>query len=96
MGRPATLADLRRICEDLPETELGSTWGDVPSYVVPRGPKGRAFCMYRQPRKDAIDPATGEGYQDLIVIRTAERGFSSARPAIASLLVKPVHTTGAG
>lgn len=73
MGRPATSADLRRICEELPETELGVTWGDVPTYVVPRGPKGRGFCSFRHPRGDAVDPATGTPYPDLVIIRTATR-----------------------
>lgn len=71
MGRPATPADLREICLSLPETELGVTWGDVPSFVVPRGPKGRGFCLYRHPHHDAIDPTTDEPYADLVVIRTA-------------------------
>lgn len=67
----ATAADLDQICLALPETELGVTWGDVPTYVVPRGPKGRGFCLARPPRKDAIDPATGQPFEDLIIIRTA-------------------------
>lgn len=67
----ATPQDLRQICESLPETELGITWGDVPTYVVPRGPKGRGFCLFRHPGADAIDPATGEPFTDLLVIRTA-------------------------
>lgn len=71
MRRPATPADLREICLSLPETELGVTWGDVPSFVVPRGPKGRGFCLYRHPHHDAIDPTTDEPYDDLVVIRTA-------------------------
>lgn len=70
MSRSATPEDLLRICEELPETELGVTWGDVPTYIVPRGPKGRGFCLFRHPRHDAVDPATGEQYQDLVVIRT--------------------------
>ena len=66
---PAGPAELHAICRSLPETELGVTWGDVPTYVVPRGPKGRGFVLFRHPRKDAIDPATGEPYEDLVVLR---------------------------
>ena len=51
--RPASVEDLHEICRSLPETELGVTWGDVPTYVVPRGPKGRGFCLFR-PARDAL------------------------------------------
>ena len=70
MTRPATPADIGAICLSLPEVELGVSWGDRPTYKVPRGEKGRGFVLYRAPRKDALDPATGEEYQDLVVIRT--------------------------
>lgn len=70
MTRPATPEDIAAICLSLPEVELGVSWGDRPTYKVPRGEKGRGFVMYRAPRKDAIDPVTGEEYDDLIVIRT--------------------------
>jgi len=69
----ASPEDLHAIARSLPETELGVTWGDVPTYVVPRGPKGRGFVLFRHPRKDAIDPATGEPYEDLVVLRCATR-----------------------
>lgn len=74
MSRPATESDLERLCLALPETELGVTWGDRPTYVVRQKPKPRGFVLYRAPRHDAIDPATGEQYDDLVVIRapTAE------------------------
>lgn len=60
-----------RICLSLPEVEFGITWGDRPTYKVPRGPKGRGFVLYRAPHKTAVDPETGEPYDDLLVIRTA-------------------------
>lgn len=68
--RGATLADVERICLALPETELGVTWGDRPTYVVRHQPKPRGFVLFRAPRHDAVDPATGEQYDDLLVIRT--------------------------
>ncbi|GAB7007958.1 hypothetical protein JCM18899A_54370 [Nocardioides sp. AN3] len=70
MTRPATPDDIGRICLSLPEVELGVSWGDRPTYLVPRGDKGRGFVLYRRPHKSAIDPATGEMYDDLLVIRT--------------------------
>jgi hypothetical protein len=68
--RPATPEDVGQICLSLPEVELGISWGDRPTYKVPRGDKGRGFLLYRAPHKTAIDPATGEMYDDLLVIRT--------------------------
>lgn len=70
--RPATADDVDQIARSLPETELGTSWGDRPTWKVPRGGKGKGFVLYRAPRKDAVDPATGEQYDDLIVIMTAD------------------------
>jgi hypothetical protein len=67
---PATPDDVGRICLSLPEVELGTSWGDRPAYKVPRGDKGRGFVLYRAPHRTAVDPETGEMYDDLIVIRT--------------------------
>ena len=70
MTRPATPDDIGEICLSLPEVELGVSWGDRPTYLVPRGDKGRGFVLYRAPHKTAVDPATGEMYDDLLVVRT--------------------------
>ncbi|MGY2874922.1 hypothetical protein ACVW00_002112 [Marmoricola sp. URHA0025 HA25] len=75
MSRRAMPADVDQICGSLPETWFGASWGDVPTWLVPHrsgpsGPKGRGFVMYRKPHKTAIDPETGEMYDDLLVIRT--------------------------
>lgn len=78
MSRPATPEDVDRICADLPETELGVTWGDVPTWKVPRGDKGKGFLLYRKPHKSAVDPGTGELYDDLLVIRVADAAEKSA------------------
>ena len=70
MGRPATPEDIDEICKGLPEVELGISWGDRPTYKVPKGPKGKGFLLYRMPHKTAVDPETGEEYDDLLVIHT--------------------------
>ncbi len=70
MGRPATPDDIDAICRELPEVELGTSWGDLPTYKVPTGPKGKGFLLYRMPHKTAVDPVTGEMYDDLLVIKT--------------------------
>ncbi len=64
---PATPEDVDEICRALPEVELGTSWGDVPTYLV----HGRGFVLFRKPDRHAVDPATGEPYTDLLVIVTA-------------------------
>lgn len=66
--RPASPADIDELCLSLPEVELGISWGDRPTYKVPKGAKGRGFLLYRMPDKTAVDPETGELYDDLLVI----------------------------
>jgi len=83
MSRPATAADVDAICAELPGTWFGTSWGDVPTWLVPHrvrdgADKGRGFVLYRRPHKTAIDPATGEMYDDLLVIRTANDDEKSA------------------
>ena len=68
--RRARPEDVDDICGGLPETELGTSWGDRPTWKVPRGEKGKGFVLYRAPHKSAVDPDTGEMYDDLLVIMT--------------------------
>ena len=53
----------------LPEVELGTSWGDNPTYKV----RGKGFLLHRPPGRTAVDPETGERYDDLLVIHGAER-----------------------
>ena len=77
-NRPATPDDVRTLCESLPEVRFGTSWGDRPTFLVPATGKGRGFVLYRAPRHDAVDPATGEEYDDLLVIQTADAGDKQA------------------
>jgi len=70
MGRAARPEDIDEIAMSLPEVELGISWGDRPTYKVPKGAKGKGFLLHRSPHKTAVDPDTGEMYDDLLVIRT--------------------------
>ena len=48
--------------------------GRRPTWLVPlrvKGDKGRGFVLYRKPHQSAVDPETGELFDDLLVIRTA-------------------------
>jgi hypothetical protein len=78
MTRPATVEDLHEICAGLPDVEWGTTWGDRPTYLVRNKPKPKGFLLFRAPRKDAIDPETGELYDDLVVIRVAHAADKAA------------------
>ena len=80
-SRPARPEDVDEICGGLPETWFGTSWGDVPTWLVPlrvKGDKGRGFVLYRKPHTSAVDPATGEEYDDLLVIRTANADDAGA------------------
>lgn len=82
MARRATPEDVDEICGGLPETWFGTSWGDVPTWlvthVVKGENKGRGFVLYRKPHPTAIDPDTGEPYDDLLVIRTANEADKAA------------------
>ena len=67
----ARAEDVDEICRSLPGTWFGTSWGEVPTWLVPHRDKGRGFVLYRQPHQSAVDPGTGEPYDDLLVIRTA-------------------------
>ena len=66
MTRRASADDVHEICVSLPEVEFGTSWGDRPTYKV----RGRGFVLHRAPHRTAVDPATGEPYDDLLVIVT--------------------------
>jgi hypothetical protein len=80
-ARRARPEDVDEICRGLPETWFGTSWGDVPTWLVPlrvKGDKGRGFVLHRKPHRSAIDPGTGEPYDDLLVVRTADEDATRA------------------
>ena len=72
----AAPADIAAICGTLPEVQFED--GQHPAWKVPTGPRARTFINYREPRKDAIDPATGERYVDLLVIHVPDENAKAA------------------
>jgi hypothetical protein len=68
MSRRASTDDVDEICRTLPEVELGTSWGDRPTYKV----RGKGFLLYRAPHHTAVDPETGEMYDDLLVVMTPD------------------------
>lgn len=76
--RPATPEDVHEICSGLPGVTFGTSWGDVPTYLVESRPKPKGFLLYRQPHSTAVDPQTGLPYDDLLVIPVADAAEKAA------------------
>lgn len=74
LDRPATPADVDLICAQLPDTALGTSWGDLRTWKVGRPghdpQEGKGFLVHRAPHHTAVDPDTGEMWDDLLVIHT--------------------------
>ncbi len=61
--RPVTRDDIDALALALPEvTRVGSA--DHPAYAV----RGRTFLLWRGPRRDALEPSTGQPMADVIAI----------------------------
>ncbi|ROR91240.1 hypothetical protein [Nocardioides aurantiacus] len=84
MSRAARPEDVDEICEALPGTWFGTSWGDVPTWLVQshatrrEDDRGRGFVLYRRPHATATDPDTGEEWDDLLVLRTPDAGAKAA------------------
>lgn len=61
----ATLSDLDELALALPEATKEVSDDGRASYLV----HGRAFCLHRTRRGDAVDPATGERLDDVLMFR---------------------------
>ena len=66
-SRPATLADIGALALSLPGVSVADPARAQPVYQV----RGKSFVFFRTPRPDAVDPATGERYDDVIVFWVA-------------------------
>ena len=74
MTRRARAGDVDEIAASLPETELGISWGDRPTWKV----RGKGFLIYRMPHRTAVDPDTGEMWDDLLVVTMPDMGAKQA------------------
>jgi hypothetical protein len=63
MTLPASVEYVHEIAAGLPFVTVEHGSGDNPVYQV----GGKSFVFFRTPRPDAVDPDTGERYQDVIV-----------------------------
>lgn len=62
--RPATVHDVHAIALGMPHVTVYDEKQDRPVYQV----GGKSFVFFRNPRPDAVDPLTGERYDDVICI----------------------------
>ncbi len=62
--RPASVEDVHATARAMPHVSVAGEDGPNPVYQV----GGKSFVFFRTPRSDAVDPQTGERYDDLIVI----------------------------
>jgi hypothetical protein len=69
-GNVATMADLDQLALDLPQTTKELSDDGRPSYHV----HGKLFCCQRGRRRDAVDPATGERLDDVLMFRVPDLG----------------------
>jgi len=63
-----TMADLDELALALPEATKEVSTDGRPSYLV----HGKLFCCQRSRRRDAVDPATGERLDDVLMFRVAD------------------------
>lgn len=70
----ARLADLDAVAMRLPGVERNTSPDGRHSYEV----GGKAFVLSRGPRKDAVDPETGERMEDVLVFWVADLGDKDA------------------
>lgn len=73
-GRPATVDDVHDLALAMPHVRVDHASGDNPVYQVGR----KSFVFFRNPRPDAVDPETGERYDDVIVIWVASEAEKQA------------------
>ncbi|MEU4690813.1 hypothetical protein [Actinoplanes sp. NPDC023714] len=61
--RPARVEDVHAIAAGMPHVTVYDESSDNPVYQVGR----KSFVFFRNPRPDAVDPVSGERYDDVIV-----------------------------
>jgi hypothetical protein len=84
--RPARVEDVHEAALDMPYVSVEYGIGDNPIYQVGR----KSFVFFRNPRPDAVDPATGERYEDVIVFWV---GSEADKQALVQDETSPFFTT---
>lgn len=81
---PATIRELHALARSMPGATMAP--GGATVYQVSR----KSFLFFRNPRPDAVDPETGERYDDVIVFWVADEAAKAEVLADESL---PFFTT---
>ncbi|GAB7007013.1 hypothetical protein JCM18899A_44860 [Nocardioides sp. AN3] len=84
--RRARLEDVHELAQSMPHVTIYPGTQGRPVYQV----GGKSFVFFRNPRPDAVDPETGERYDDVIVFWVADEGDKLAMVQDAS---SPFFTT---
>lgn len=72
--RRARVGDVHELALAMPHVTVVEGGSGTPVYQV----GGKSFVFFRTPRPDAADPATGERYDDVIVVRVATEADKQA------------------
>jgi len=85
-GQPSTVDDVHRIAQSMPHVsvEVGPSGNRI--YQVGR----KSFVFFRTPRPDAVDPETGDRYDDVVVIWV---GSEDEKAALVQDPSSPFFTT---
>jgi hypothetical protein len=85
--RAAEVDDVHALAEAMPHVTI--TYGPKGNPVYQVG--GKSFVFFRTPRPDAVDPDTGERYDDVIIIWV---GSEADKLALVADPDSPFFTTG--
>ena len=85
-SRRARLADVHELTLRMPHVTVWEGPRGNPIYQV----GGKSFVFFRNPRPDAVDPATGERYPDVIVFWVSSE---SDKQALVQDQASPFFTT---
>ena len=69
-GRQARVQDVHRLALAMPHVTVYPGTKNRPVYQV----GGKSFVFFRNPRPDAVDPETGQRYDDVIVFWVPDEG----------------------
>nr|WP_211658677.1 MmcQ/YjbR family DNA-binding protein [Phytoactinopolyspora halophila] len=85
-SRPARVDDIHERALAMPHATVEYGTGENPIYQV----GGKSFIFFRNPRPDAVDPETGQRYQDVIVFWV---GSEADKEALVRDQTSPFFTT---
>ena len=88
--RQASVDDVHDLALAMPHVKVVAGTKGRPVYQV----GGKSFVFFRNPRPDAVDPGTGERYDDVIVFWVADDGDKLALVQDASPFFTTSHFDG--